>query len=400
MPTTQTTTVGVGVSSDLDSTKAGVQAAKKALGDLGGATCDFLIVFAGMGYDHRRLLEGITSVSGKVPLAGCSTQGVAVRGWADENPRVVGVMAIASGDLSFSHTMHGGLSRDSCEVGRRISRDLLASPPARPVVLLCMYDPLTGVNVDRLIQGLESQGPIPIVGGAASQPWGRIIETFQYADGEVAQDAASCVLISGPARAEIGLSHGADPLGIEMQITHARDNVIYEIDGRPAYQAWKDLVGAAEEFSADDIASWAIGIRLPEDVGGHYEGCVTRTLFKIDPEHGSIYLQSEIPEGTRVVFHHRTFDAVMARALGMARHLRERIGDVRPHCVLSFECGARSIPFLGPAAALEELRRVQGELGDGVPWLGMYAWGELAPIGITNYFHNYTLPICILLPEA
>lgn len=396
---TRTTTAAVGTSTAPDTTRAAVEATERAVSGLGGTSCDFLIVFGGMGYDQRRLLDGVHSVTQNVPLVGCSAQGVVSQGWANENPRVVGVMAIASEDLSFSHSMVVGLSEDSYAVGRQLSEALLASPPAEPVVLLCMYDPLTGVNVDQLLRGLESVRPLPILGGAASHSWGPIVETYQYSDRDVAQDAAACVLISGKARAEFGVSHGAVPLGMEMTITKARGNVVFEIDGRPAYRVWRELVGAGDSFMIEDVALWAIGIRLPEGVRGEYEGCVTRTLFKIDPDKGSIYLQSEIPEGTRVVFHHRTFEAVTQRALRMAERLKETIGERRPHFVLSFECGGRSGPFLGRQGALDEICRVQEKIGGETPWLGMYAWGELAPLGNVNFFHNYTFPICALLPD-
>ena len=310
-------------------------------------------------------------------------------------------MAVRSHDLTFTHSASEGLSRDSYEVGLKIGKDLLASPPDDPVVLFCMYDPLTGVNVDRLLGGLESVRSIPIVGGAASHPWGRFVETRQYFDGESLQDAAACVLVSGNARAEIGVTHGAVPLGMEATITRARGNIIYEIDGCPAYQAWRDLVSAQDDFSTEDTAQWAIGIRLPETLQGDYEGCVTRSLFKMDRASGSIYLQSEIPEGTRVVFHRRTFEAVMKRATRMGERLGQRIGDRPPHFALSFECGARSSPFLGNQHALDELCSVQAavETAAGIPWLGMYAWGEIAPLAGRNYFHNYTFPVCVLLPN-
>ncbi len=404
MQRTQTTpSAGVGTSTALDSEQAGAEAAKTAMEHLESGSCDFVLVFGGMGYEHRGLLRGVRSVTGNAPLVGCSTQGVVGSRWARESPRAVAVMALRSRDLTFTHGVCEGLSRDSYEVGRKIGRDLLASPPDHPVVLFCVYDPLTGVNVDRLLGGLESVRSIPVVGGAASQPWGRFVETRQYFDGEPLQDAAACVLVSGAATAEIGVTHGAVPLGMEATITRAEGNIIYEIDGRPAYRAWRDQVSAQDDFSTEDTAQWAIGIRPAEILQGDYEGCVTRSLFKVDPESGSIYLQSEIPEGSRVVFHRRTFEAVIDRAARMGERLGQRIGDRSPYFALSFECGARSSPFLGHPGALDELCRVQAAIGAAsgaeIPWLGMYAWGEIAPLGGRNYFHNYTFPVCVLLPD-
>ncbi len=401
MLTTQTSTsVGVGTSTALGSTEAGVEAAEAAIQNFEETTGDFVFVFGGMGYEHGRLLDGVRSVVGNVPMAGCSAQGVVANQWVRESPRTAGVMVVKSDDLCFTHGACEGLSRDSYKVGEELSRELLASPPDDPVVLICMYDPLTGVNADQLLRGLESARSIPIVGGGAGQPWGTVAETRQYSDGNVLQDSATCVLISGKARAEIGVTHGTVPLGMEVTITRAKGNIIYEIDGRPAFDVWKSLVAAGDSLSTEDMAHWAIGIALPENLQGEYEGCITRSLFKTDPESGSIYLQSEIHEGTRVVFHHRTFEAVIDRAVRMGKRLRGQIGDASPHFVLSFECGARSGPFLGHRGALDELCQVQEAVGSEIPWLGMYAWGEIAPVSSRNYFHNYTFPVCVLLPSG
>jgi len=224
------------------------------------------------------------------------------------------------------------------------------------------------------------------------------VETRQFFDDRVLRDSAACVLVSGDARIELGVTHGAVPLGVEATITRAQGNVIYEIDGRPALSAWRDLVIAGEGLSTEDTAQWAIGIRQPETLQGEYEGCVTRSVFKIDPESGSIYLQSEIPEGSRVMFHHRTFEAVIDRAIQMGERLGKKVNPASPHFALSFECGARSGPFLGESGALDELCRVQDAIGAQIPWLGMYAWGEIAPVAGSNQFHNYTFPVCLVLP--
>ena len=89
----------------------------------------------------------------------------------------------------------------------------------------------------------------------------------------------------------------------------------------------------------------------------------------------------------------------MDRAAAMAERLKNRIGDRAPLFALSFECGARSTPFLGIEGAGEEIRRVQNVVGGEIPWMGMYAWGEIAPLGGANYFHNYTFQMCVVLPR-
>ena len=82
--------------------------------------------------------------------------------------------------------------------------------------------------------------------------------------------------------------------------------------------------------------------------------------------------------------------------MAMATRLREAIGPATPVLALGFECGARPEPFLGHDLAHKEVCDIQRAIGADIPWLGMYAWGEIAPIGEVSYFHNYTFPLCVL----
>src|SRR4029450_8094155 len=64
--------VGVGTSTDADSTRAGIDAAKAALR---GDDARLLIVFASDTHDLKALLAGVNETSGGVPLIGGSAAG-------------------------------------------------------------------------------------------------------------------------------------------------------------------------------------------------------------------------------------------------------------------------------------------------------------------------------------
>jgi hypothetical protein len=68
----------------------------------------------------------------------------------------------------------------------------------------------------------------------------------------------------------------------------------------------------------------------------------------------------------------------------------------RPWAVLGFECGARTSPFLGEAGTLQENLALQATVASDVPWIGMMAWGEIAPAAGRPAFHNYTYPLLVL----
>jgi small ligand-binding sensory domain FIST len=107
-------------------------------------------------------------------------------------------------------------------------------------------------------------------------------------------------------------------------------------------------------------------------------------------------VQAAIPTNTKMMFHHRTTTAVMEGTQVMGGDLAERVGKRHVLAVLGFECGARTSPFLGLKGTNEENIALQAAIAPDAPWLGMLAWGEIAPVGGEPAFHNYTYPLVVL----
>lgn len=382
---------GVGHSREIDAFEAGRSAAAQALSAAGGVP-SVTLVYGTVMHDHDQLLEGVRSVVGDGPLIGCSTQGISRPGGVDEVDRVVGVAVICG--IGVRVAREEGLASDPEGVGRRLAEAL--GPDRADQPLLLWYDPVTGANVQALLDGLAAGGRRQIIGGGAGQRWGPIHRTYQFFGDEVLSDAAVALHLDG-VQILHDLTHGTEPLGLELTVTGASDNVLREIDGQPALELWANHLGVIVENSVDNHSAWAMGVALPDEAAAHYEGPITRAIFGLDPENQSIILQAPIPTGTRVQLCHRTSGAVYDRALQMAQRLAERLGDTTPLLALSFECGARPRPFLGDQLAAQEVRAMQEILGDQLPWLGYYAWGEIAPIGDQSYFHNYTFPLAVLV---
>jgi small ligand-binding sensory domain FIST len=141
------------------------------------------------------------------------------------------------------------------------------------------------------------------------------------------------------------------------------------------------------------VGAWLLGVR-EDGLPDHYGGIVTRVVFGFDEQSGAVQLMAPIAPGTRVQLCHRARGRVRDGAIEMAKRLRAAL-DGRPSLfALGFECGGRTGPFLGEEETRAECRDVLAELGD-VPWLGMYAWGELAPVGGRLLLHQLTFPVLL-----
>jgi hypothetical protein len=386
---------GVGRSTIEGAFDAGRSAAEAALAGAGGKP-GAVIVYATVLYDHHQLLAGVRSVVGDVPMVGCSTQGISRPGGVDEVDRVVGVAVLSVPGMVVRTAQTSGVGIDAYGAGRRLAEQV---GPDDGCPLLVWYDPLTGANVDQLLAGLADGGRVNVVGGGAGQPWGPMYRTYQYFGTEVANDTAIAMHLGGSVEMMLDLTHGTEPIGLELEITESIGNLITRIDGQPALQVWKEQLGGNVSKNIDDSATWALGVQLPPGEGS-YEGPITRGVFGFQPEQQALVMQVPIPTGTRVQLCHRTPGAVRDRAVSMARRFHARLEGRVPLFALAFECAARPRPFLGDEAATEEIVAMQAILGKDVPWLGHYAWGEIAPVGRSSRFHNYTFPLALLLHRA
>lgn len=383
----RTATAGVGLSSNADTRAAVEEALQEAL-SAGDMPPQLVILYATVTHDQAEILHMLRERLPGVPIAGASSPGASVTGRATEAPRCLGLTVLRSDTVTARAEYVEGLAADPWQRGRDLAQKL--GPPGDRSVTFVWYDPLTGANVAALLSGLAEGGYPAVFGGGAGQPYGPRVRTFQYCGDRVMSDSAVAIRIDGLS-AIYEMTHGMDPTGIELTVTRAKDNVIEELDGEPALDVCCEQLGF--EGISTQSSNWALGFKPPS--GTEYEGLFTRGIFGVDPDKKTITLQAPIAVGTTAQLCIKTKEAVLDRTLEMARRLRERITTSRPVLILGFECAARP-PFVGLKAAAQEVLDVQAILGPEIPWLGMLAWGELAPLSGRTEFHNYTFPICVL----
>ncbi len=261
--------------------------------------------------------------------------------------------------------------------------------------LIVWFDPLTGCNVQELIDGLAEGGYTKLIGGASGQPWGPFSKTYQYFDRSVTNDSVVALKLTGVGGVVWETSHGVEPLGLEVKVTEAEGNVLKKLNGKPALDVWSEQLLGTFTFHVDDW-TWVLGVRLPESDPNDPEGLVSRGVFGINKETKELTLLAPIPVGSTVHICHRTVEAVYDRGLKMGDRMKKKLEGKTPIIALAFECGARPRPFLGDEKALEEVCHIQRTIGSEIPWLGMYPWGEIAPKGGRSVFSNFQFPLLVL----
>ena len=359
-----------------------------------------VVVYATVNHDQAALLRGVREGVGPgVTVVGCSAQGVMANDVVDEGGFVAGAMGLGGDSLNVAAARVDDVQIDSEQKGRQLVQALRRELGRDPKVMLTVYDPLCGIDVNHLLAGVRQDNRATIVGAAAGQPAGPAGCTYQYQGTEAFSRGAVALGLDGDFQVDMGVSHGTTPTGVVMTLTRAEGNKLYELDGRRALDVWRESVGRTENevYNQDDSSGLAMGIERRIAIGGRQQSIyLMRAAFGFDNQTGAIVVQASIPEGSKIMFHHRTVKVVKDGALDMGRELANRLLGRRPWAVLGFECGARTGPFLGAAETLEENVLLQKAVAPSAPWLGLIGWGEIAPCGGVPEFHNYTYPLVVL----
>jgi hypothetical protein len=396
-----TTKAGVGMSRHHNPNLAGREAAEQALKKAGVVKPDFVVMFASIGYDQRSLLRAVREATGGAPLTGCSVEGTIDGDEADESNFSVLVTAISSDELRWHNGLATGLSADSCALGKRVAKDLLPTLSTDTIGLFVFPDGLT-YDIDNFFAGLEGDLPserfLPIWGGGAGNNLNLGKPTYQYCDDEVVSDAISYALLSGEARPAWAIGHSLIPIGGERIVTRSQDNVIYEIDGKPATEVLKEYL--PEDALTEDrdwlryAISLALSFRAPSYVKD--EEYVVRGVPQLSLTDGSITVQTEVQEGTSIWFSSRDKEKITTGFDRMAAQIKEQLDGAKPELVFQFECVTRGKLMFREQEKLQLLRRFRQSVGPEVPWVGFYTIGEIAPVEEHNGINRFASIILAL----
>ena len=145
------------------------------------------------------------------------------------------------------------------------------------------------------------------------------------------------------AQASWAISHGLVPIGSARTVTRSQENVIYEIDGKPAIEVLKEYLPEQALVEDRDWMRYALSLALTAKAPNYMkdEEYVVRGVPAVRMADGSITVETEVPEGTSVWFSSRDKEKITSRVDRMARQITEQLGDDKPKLVFQFECFTR-----------------------------------------------------------
>ncbi|MEE2997275.1 MAG: FIST N-terminal domain-containing protein [Pseudomonadota bacterium] len=202
----------------------------------------------------------------------------------------------------------------------------------------------------------------------------------QIAD-EPTEGGVSGVLFSGDVGLTTGLSQGCSPVGEIHDVTRSKDNILFELDGRPALDVFKEDIGEILARKLERVGGY-IHVALPVsgDDSGDY---LVRNVVGIDPNNKLFAIGERVSRGDRIMFVRRDGPSALEDLERMLADVTSRSSGVTK-AALYYSCVARGPNLFGPDS--RELKVVQDALGKDVPLVGFFANGEISK----NRLYGYT----------
>lgn len=230
------------------------------------------------------------------------------------------------------------------------------------------------VNGSELVKGMNAvkKNGVLITGGLAGD--GSRFERPFVGLNQVAESGK--IVAIGFYGDNIVVSHGSfggwESFGLERTITKAKENVLFEIDGKNALSLYKTYLGKY----ADDLPSSALlfplSITLPDS-----QDAVVRTILSIDNETESITFAGDIPEGSKIRFMKANFDKLIDAASDAANSCLE-ITASKPKLAILISCVGRKL--IMPSRIDEEIEAISEIFGTNTLLSGFYSYGEISPL--------------------
>ena len=274
---------------------------------------------------------------------------------------------------------------ESYVAGQRLA-DALWSDDLRHVLVLLDG---SGVNGSEFTRGLSHALPdgVSVTGGLAGAGFGSS-RGVVFLDGTATSNSVAAIGFYGKdLKVACGCGGAWEPLGNERVVTRAHENVLLELDGRPALEVYEACLGErAAALPAAGLA-FPLSVRTTDPTQG-----VVRTAVQIDRRRQTVTFAGELPENSFARLMRATGSRLIEGA-AVAADTCCGVLEATPQLALLVSCVARR--GLLKQRAGEEIEAVRDVVGPGAVLAGFYGHGEIAPHqpGERPELHNQTLSV-------
>ena len=358
---------------------------------LGGQVPSAGILYAGAGFDHQVILDNVHRAFPGMQLIGCTTAGnfSTAGGYSDD---AISLMAFASDTIEI----RAGLGRRLSNGYRAAAQEALAlanegrEQPVR--VCLTLPDLIQHAGGDILgALSRELGDDCGVFGGgpAALDGTGQVVR--QFFGREVLEDAMPLLLFCGPVDYAYFVANSWKSIGPRETVTEVDGRRVRRIGNRRALDFYFHYLGRHSEPATE--------FPLAVYVGDGPNFSLRGPIIYHD-EDGAITFAEAIPEGGTVQLTEAIRDQLIGDIGSSAQALKREMKSFQPFAALAFSCILRK-QALG-TRIIEEIDALERECRTGLPIMGFYSFGEIAPPATDweSICHNATLVTLVLGSSA
>ena len=318
----------------------------------------------------------------------CSTAGEIIATQVRDNSIALTAVFFEKTTVKFAQASIES-NKESLAVGKKLASDLLG----QDLVHAMVFSDGQKVNGTQLVQGFNSVLPqdVSVTGGLVGDG-ADFKKTLVGLDESGREGNVVAIGFYGTAlRVGYGSLGGWDPFGLERTITKSEDNVLYELDGKPALELYKEYLGEQAKDLPGSGLLFPLRLRIKN---GDKEVEVVRTILGVDEAKQSMTFAGDMPMGAQATLMKANFERLIDGASGAGSMSIEPLGSSQAQLAILISCIGRKLVL--KERVEEEIEAVQAEIGEGVPMIGFYSYGELCPVASTEKqceLHNQTMTI-------
>ena len=385
----QKSKIGVGVSDKQGSAQAGEGAARMALENMTEGA-GWALAFCGGRHDPQAFLDGVRRTAGGVEVVGGSAVGVITNSFLEYSGYEGGVALFPSSLPAPLVLESNELNRDEILSGEKLGEQLGAKAREGDTALI-FYDSVKAVGPppqlntgSRLLEGIYrglQEKPVNLIGAGLVGDF-QMSQSYVFNGSRAVKQAVVAALLPSGLSPHTAIMHGCNPVSSFMEITRVDGAVIYEIDGRRAYdvlmEALPDTEGGPTGTNLSLILT--LGEKHGDLLSPYDESAyVNRLIVNANPEDGSVTLfEADFQQGARIQIMTRDNQLMLDSVKKQSQSLLDSLSAEMPLLALYINCAGRSSAFTG--SEVEDASLLQTQLGPEIPLLGFYSGVELAPL--------------------
>ncbi|OIQ20338.1 FIST N-terminal domain-containing protein [Lacinutrix sp. MedPE-SW] len=191
---------------------------------------------------------------------------------------------------------------------------------------------------------------------------------------------------------EISFSiHGGwTPFGPERIVTKSKDNILFELDGKPALDLYKTYLGEKSKDLPGAALLYPLNVTSTNE-----KQSIVRSILNIDEAENAVILAGDIKENSKVQLMMTNVDNIANASERAAKQALENRKN-KTELALLVSCIGRKLVL--DQRVEEEIEEVIEVIGDNTAITGFYSYGEIAPFHgeVACQLHNQTMTITLI----